>query len=666
MFLERGDHTFVGTLDGRPYVAPFSGNIIELCPVGALTSHRLPVPRAARGTSRTRARSARSARASATSSFTVRDERRSSACSRATTRRSTTAGCATRAAWATSRSTPTERIIAAARARRRRRCAPATWERALSDAAAGARKAGAGAAALVGGEATNEEGYLVQRLFREALGSPNVDSRARRPARSAGRRALLARPDLAARGARHRLRGRRPGARDRARSTRRRSSTCACARPCAATGRGSWWRAASRPAARPRTPRASCASRRAPPRPRSAGLSAGARRGERRPRRPRAGRAGLRAPTRSRGAAERARRQRPTGDVVISGASACPRRPRAQAVAALLARGARARRSADTADVRADRGARRAPTARGLREVGCLPDLGPGLADAPDGPAAAQIRRGAAARRCYLVPGATRCAPSGPQALGAGARLRHQRDRLRRLPHATRSRSTPTWSSPPSPTPRRRARSRIRTAASSACARRSGTPGEVRAGWQVLAELCARLDAPLPASLRPPRSSTELCRGGAVLRRPHARGDRRPRRALAGARARRSALPRACDAARHDRLEQPPELAPDGLRLGTAPSLWTGPEIEHAPSLRFLAPAAALELLSPDGRRSGSACARRRASSVSRGRRSVAAPRVASATGVPPGSVFLVAHGRQRCRLTGPARGGGARRRSAG
>ena len=49
VFLDRGDHTFVGTHDGRPYVAPFSGNIIELCPVGALTSQRLPLPRAAVG-----------------------------------------------------------------------------------------------------------------------------------------------------------------------------------------------------------------------------------------------------------------------------------------------------------------------------------------------------------------------------------------------------------------------------------------------------------------------------------------------------------------------------------------------------------------------------------------------------------------------------------------
>ena len=36
--LERGSSTFVGTFDDRPYIAPFHGNIIELCPVGALTS----------------------------------------------------------------------------------------------------------------------------------------------------------------------------------------------------------------------------------------------------------------------------------------------------------------------------------------------------------------------------------------------------------------------------------------------------------------------------------------------------------------------------------------------------------------------------------------------------------------------------------------------------
>src|ERR687886_462669 len=38
VLLERGAHSFVGTFDGHPYVAPFSGNIVDLCPVGALTS----------------------------------------------------------------------------------------------------------------------------------------------------------------------------------------------------------------------------------------------------------------------------------------------------------------------------------------------------------------------------------------------------------------------------------------------------------------------------------------------------------------------------------------------------------------------------------------------------------------------------------------------------
>ena len=36
--LERGAQSYVGTFDERPYIAPFHGNIIELCPVGALTS----------------------------------------------------------------------------------------------------------------------------------------------------------------------------------------------------------------------------------------------------------------------------------------------------------------------------------------------------------------------------------------------------------------------------------------------------------------------------------------------------------------------------------------------------------------------------------------------------------------------------------------------------
>ena len=37
--LDRGDRTYVGTFDDRPYVSPFQGNITDLCPVGALTNY---------------------------------------------------------------------------------------------------------------------------------------------------------------------------------------------------------------------------------------------------------------------------------------------------------------------------------------------------------------------------------------------------------------------------------------------------------------------------------------------------------------------------------------------------------------------------------------------------------------------------------------------------
>jgi len=40
ILLDRGDHTVVGTYQDQPYVSNFSGNVIELCPVGALTSRK--------------------------------------------------------------------------------------------------------------------------------------------------------------------------------------------------------------------------------------------------------------------------------------------------------------------------------------------------------------------------------------------------------------------------------------------------------------------------------------------------------------------------------------------------------------------------------------------------------------------------------------------------
>src|SRR6185503_17300071 len=64
-------------------------------------------------------------------------------------------------------------------------------------AAEGLARAGSAAAAVVGGQTTNEEGWLLQRTFRSGLGSPHVDARMGGPlAPAAARR--LSHPDLAA------------------------------------------------------------------------------------------------------------------------------------------------------------------------------------------------------------------------------------------------------------------------------------------------------------------------------------------------------------------------------------------------------------------------------------------------------------------------------------
>src|SRR5256714_1663898 len=74
---------------------------------------------------------------------------------------------------------------------------PVSWERALDEAVKGLDRTGEATAALVGGEATNEEGFLLQFLMREVLGSPHIDSRAG-GALDPEQARSLARPDLTA------------------------------------------------------------------------------------------------------------------------------------------------------------------------------------------------------------------------------------------------------------------------------------------------------------------------------------------------------------------------------------------------------------------------------------------------------------------------------------
>jgi NADH-quinone oxidoreductase subunit G len=202
--LERGDRTFVGTFDDRPYVDPFHGNITDLCPVGALTSY----------TYRFRARPWDIEQAGSVCtlcpsqcnvSFTVRDEQVKRVIARDNPDVDDGWLC-DRGRYGFEMFAAEERVTVP-----RLRGGATTWNDAIAKAAvalSGASDidhtrggsmsdASSGVAAIVG-DASNEEGYLVQRILREALGSPHVESRiSRGPDRDALLR--LAQPELSAR-----------------------------------------------------------------------------------------------------------------------------------------------------------------------------------------------------------------------------------------------------------------------------------------------------------------------------------------------------------------------------------------------------------------------------------------------------------------------------------
>jgi NADH-quinone oxidoreductase subunit G len=174
-FLERGDHTFVGTFDGRPYEAPFSGNIVELCPVGALTStayrfRARPWDIVDSGSVCTLCPS------QCNVAFTVRDDRVERVLARDNAGVDDGWLC-DKGRWGYQAINSEERILAPL-VRDGGFLRPASWERALEAAVDGLGRAGSASAAIVGGGATNEEGHLIARILREALGSGSVDSRA--------------------------------------------------------------------------------------------------------------------------------------------------------------------------------------------------------------------------------------------------------------------------------------------------------------------------------------------------------------------------------------------------------------------------------------------------------------------------------------------------------
>jgi NADH-quinone oxidoreductase subunit G len=188
--LERGDRTFVGTFDDRPYVDPFHGNITDLCPVGALTSY----------TYRFRARPWDIEQAGSVCtlcpsqcnvSFTIRDEQVKRVVSRDNADVDDGWLC-DRGRYGFEMFAAEERVGAP-----RLRGGEVEWDEAIAKAAAALKAGGAETAAIVG-DASNEEGYLVQSILREALGSPHVESRiSRGPSRDT--LLQLAQPDVSAR-----------------------------------------------------------------------------------------------------------------------------------------------------------------------------------------------------------------------------------------------------------------------------------------------------------------------------------------------------------------------------------------------------------------------------------------------------------------------------------
>ncbi len=173
VLLERGAHSYVGTFDGRPYEAPFSGNIVELCPVGALTSRGYRF-RARPWDNEDAATVCTLCPSQCNVKLTVRDERVMRVMARD--------NHAIDDGWLCDRGRFAYPKLAEGRVtepllRDGGELRAVSWERALDEAAGHLARAGARVGALAGGGASSEEGALLAELIRERLGSPHLDCR---------------------------------------------------------------------------------------------------------------------------------------------------------------------------------------------------------------------------------------------------------------------------------------------------------------------------------------------------------------------------------------------------------------------------------------------------------------------------------------------------------
>src|SRR4051812_39583376 len=195
VFLERGDHTYVGTHHGHPYVAPFSGNIVSLCPVGALTStayrfRARPWDIENAGTVCTLCP------AQCNVEFSVRDDSKVLRVYDARHNEGVDDGwLCDKGRFGYQTVNSGDRVLQPI-VREGGALLERSWEFAIERVADALKKAGSNTALIAGGETTNEEAFLAQKLMRDALGSNDLDSRI--APLDAEQARILARPDLAA------------------------------------------------------------------------------------------------------------------------------------------------------------------------------------------------------------------------------------------------------------------------------------------------------------------------------------------------------------------------------------------------------------------------------------------------------------------------------------
>ncbi len=176
-FFERGPDQFIGTADGAPFNSYFSGNTVQICPVGALTgaAYRfrsrpfdlVSTPSicehcASGCRQRTDSRRGQVTRRLAGSDPEVNEEWNCD-----------------KGRWAFTYATEPDRLITPLVRNESGVLAPASWPEALDAAAAGLAAARGRAGVLTGGRLTIEDAYAYAKFARIALGTNDIDLRAR-------------------------------------------------------------------------------------------------------------------------------------------------------------------------------------------------------------------------------------------------------------------------------------------------------------------------------------------------------------------------------------------------------------------------------------------------------------------------------------------------------